>query len=124
MNEREEPGAGRQDTAGRNRQVAQAVAERELGRRRLNAATVGVAVASVAAAGAIIAVLPGSSHAATVPGTSGTTQNSNTGQSSDTGSGSSDSTSSTGDQGGLQQPSNSPQVVIGGGRVNATSGGS
>ena len=57
------------DGAARN--VMHAVAERELGRRRLKATTVTVGFASVAAAGAVAVSLPGSTHAA-VTGTNRT----------------------------------------------------
>jgi hypothetical protein len=46
-----------------SREIARAVAEREQGRRRLNAATMTVSFASVAVAGALVAVLPGTTHA-------------------------------------------------------------
>ncbi|HTU05493.1 MAG TPA: hypothetical protein VMG13_08065, partial [Trebonia sp.] len=47
------------------RQMSRAIAERERGRRRLNAATATVGFASVLAAGAVAAVLPGSTHTST-----------------------------------------------------------
>jgi hypothetical protein len=107
------PRSGRRDAPDRAaaRQVALAVAEREQGRRRLNATTVTVTCASVVAAGVVAAMLPGSSHAAvTKPG-------------SPSSAGSSDGSSSNpaGDQGGLQPPANPPQVIIGSG--GSTSGG-
>ena len=49
--------AARDHEAGR--QVARAVAEREQGRRRLNATTVTVSLASVAVAGVVAVILPG-----------------------------------------------------------------
>lgn len=131
MNDWQRADTARADAAARTRRITQAVADREQGRRRLNAATVGVAVGSVALAGVVVAVLPGSSHAATVkgsaPATSGTTQGSTSGTTQGSGSGSSsssDSTNSSGDQGSLQQPASPPQAVLGGGGANATSGGS
>ena len=55
----------------RGRDVSNAVAERERGRRRLNATTATVGFASVAAAGVVAISLPGSTHAAvTHPGKS------------------------------------------------------
>lgn len=107
------------------RQVARAVAEREQGRRKLNAATMTVTVASVAAAGVVVAVLPGTSHAATKSSSSSssstTSSSSNAGSSSDDGS--SNSSNSSSSQSGLQAPASSPQVSTGGG-ANVTSGGS
>jgi len=106
------------------RRVAQAVAEREEGRRRLNTTTATVSVASVLAAGVIAVVLPGTSHAAVTSKGSGSTS---TGSSSSSGSGSSSSdsgsssSSSSSDSGSLQAPSNSPQYSSGSGSV--TSGG-
>ncbi|HEY6497011.1 MAG TPA: hypothetical protein VIZ43_27350, partial [Trebonia sp.] len=88
------------------------------GRRRLNATTVSVSVASVAVAGVVAAILPGSTHAAATPAGS----SSGSGSSSSSGSGSSSSNSSS-DSGGLQAPANPPQVSNGGGWVSATSGG-
>ena len=111
------------------RQIARAVADREQGRRRLNAATVTVAAASVAVAGVVVAVLPGSSHAA-VQGNGGTSNSSPSTGSAGSTSGSDGSSSPSNDQNGVQapaqngfqQPANPPQVVTGGG-ANATSGG-
>ena len=60
----ERGGGGERANAQAARRVAQAVAEREEGRRRLNATTVAVSVASVLAAGAVAVILPGTSHAA------------------------------------------------------------
>src|SRR5579863_10442712 len=78
---------------GAARHVSRAVAERERGRRRLNTATAGVA--SLLAAGAVAAVLPGSTSKASTH-SSGST--SSTGASTGTGSASSGSgsTSSSG----------------------------
>jgi hypothetical protein len=63
-----------------SREIARAVAEREQGRRRLNATTMTVSFASVAVTGALIAVLPGATHATVKDsGTSpGSTPNSST----------------------------------------------
>ena len=130
--ERGRPAAARAAQAAQARRVAQAVAEREEGRRRLNTTTVAVSVASVLAAGAVAVVLPGTSHAAVTGTSSGSTSSgssssgSSSSGSSSTGSSdgsSSDSgSSSSSDQGGFQAPANSPQYSSGGGSV--TSGGS
>ena len=112
------PRSGRRDAPDRAaaRQVALAVAEREQGRRRLNATTVTVTCASVVAAGVVAAMLPGSSHAAvTKPGST------KPGSSSSAGSSDGSTSNPAGDQGGLQPPANPPQVIIGSG--GSTSGG-
>lgn len=109
-----------QEQAARNKthQIALAVAEREQGRRRLNATTVTVGLASVAVAGVVVAVLPGASHAATQSSSSSGSSSTSGSDGSSTGS-SSDSTS----QGGFQAPASAPQVVTGGGGFSSTSGG-
>jgi hypothetical protein len=133
VNSRDEQASADRSAA---RQVARAVAEREQGRRRLNATTVTVTCASVLAAGTVAAILPGSSHAAvtktsgsTSSGTSGTSGSSGSSGSATGGSseGSSDGSSSgsTGDQGTIQPPASPPQFVGGGGSFGgrSTSGG-
>jgi uncharacterized membrane protein len=123
------------ERAAQARRVAQAVAEREEGRRRLNTTTVAVSVASVLAAGAVAVVLPGTSHAAVTGKSSGSTStgssssgssssgsSSSSPGSSDGGSSADSGSSSSSDQGGFQAPANSPQYSSGGGSV--TSGGS
>ena len=112
-----------------SREIARAVAEREQGRRRLNATTMSVSFASVAVTGALIAVLPGATHATVKDsGTSGTSS-----PSSSSSAGSSvefvhrlqqlqlqqlHSNSSP----NLQTPSNPPSQSFGGGE-SSTSGG-
>jgi len=120
------------------RQVARAVAEREQGRRWLNGATATVAVSSVAAAGVIAVILPGTTHTAAKSGGSSSSStpssstpsssapassapSSDSGGSSDDGSGNSSSPSGNS---GFQAPANPPQVSTGSGSVSATSGGS
>jgi cellulose 1,4-beta-cellobiosidase len=120
------------------RQVARAVAEREQGRRRLNATTTTVSLASVALAGVVAVVLPGSSHAATSTGSksssgssasTGSTSNSGTsssgsdGSSSGSSSGSSNGSSSSSSNSGLQAPSSGVQSGGSGGGFSSTSGG-
>jgi hypothetical protein len=130
------------------RQMARAVAEREQGKRRLSATTVGVSFASVVAAGVVLAVLPGSTHssvtgnpagktAAAKASGSGTTNTSKTSKSSnsssDSGSSNSNSNSNSNssnssnsgnssNSSSLQQPVSQPVSVSGGGSVS--SGGS
>jgi hypothetical protein len=127
--------------AGRARDVSNAVAERERGRRRLNATTATVGFASVAAAGVVAVSLPGSTHAAVThpgkssasaasgSGTSNTgtsnagTSNAGTSDSGSTSSGSSSNSSnsnSSNSSGNLQAPANNPVQSSGG---QATSGG-
>jgi hypothetical protein len=117
------PGSGRRGAPDRAaaRQVALAVAEREQGRRRLNATTVTVTCASVVAAGVVAAMLPGSSHAAVTKTGSSSSAGSSGSGSTPNGSSDGSSSNSAGDQGGLQPPANPPQVVIGSG--GSTSGG-
>jgi hypothetical protein len=67
VNKRNEQARGGTDRAA-GQQVARAVAEREQGRRRLNATTTTVSLASVAVAGVVAVMLPGTSHAATSTG--------------------------------------------------------
>jgi hypothetical protein len=124
------------ERAAQARRIAQAVAEREEGRRRLNTTTVAVSVASVLAAGAVAVVLPGTSHAAVTgksssgststgsssSGSSSSGSSSSSSGSSDDGSSSDSGSSSSSDSGGFQAPANSPQYSSGGGSV--TSGGS
>ena len=108
--------------ASKAHQVAQAVADREEGRRRLNATTVSVSFASVVVAGAVVAILPGSTHAAgTSTGSNSSSSSSSSGNSGSSNSGSS-SNSSSSNQGGFQAPANPPQVS-GGGGFGSTSGG-
>jgi hypothetical protein len=109
--------------ASKARQVAQAVADREEGRRRLNTATVSVSLASVAAAGVIIAVLPGSTHAAVTPAGSNSSSGSSSSSNSGSGSSGGSNSSSSNNQGGIQAPANPPQVSNGGGGFGSTSGG-
>jgi hypothetical protein len=134
---------------GAARNVMLAVAERERGRRRLNATTVTVGFASVAAAGVVAVTLPGSTHAAvtstnnpaagtggvsggstSVTGTSSARKahaHKNTSGSASAGSrsagsaGSSNSSNSSGNSGNLQPPASTPVQSGGGGQV--TSGG-
>src|ERR1700733_13439519 len=96
---------------GAARHVSRAVAERERGRRRLNTTTATVGVASLLAAGAVAAVLPGSTSKASTH-SSGPPSNSS-------GPNSSNSSSSSSN---LQAPVNQPVQSNGGGQV--TSGGS
>ena len=119
--------------AGRARDVSNAVAERERGRRRLNATTATVGFASVAAAGVVAMALPGSTHvavthtgkssASSTAGTSNTgTSNAGSAGSGSSGSNSSDSSNSnsSNSSSNLQAPANNP-VQSSGGQV--TSGG-
>jgi len=146
MNAWDEPAGSERDRArGRRnasyaaaRQLARAVADREQGRRRLNATTMTVSFASVVAAGVVVAVLPGSTHAST----SGTSSDKGTSSSSgattptpasSSGSGSSNSSdsanssdsgnSSDSNSGSLQQPVSPPQNSGGGSGGGAVSGG-
>jgi hypothetical protein len=112
-----------------SREIARAVAEREQGRRRLNATTMSVSFASVAVTGALIAVLPGATHATVkdsgTSGTSSPSSSSSAGSSSNssTGSNSSNSNSSSSNSSpNLQTPSNPPSQSFGGGG-SSTSGG-
>jgi hypothetical protein len=117
---------------GAARQVAHAVAERERGRRRLNAATATVGFASVVAAGAVAAVLPGSTHAAaTSPGStragsssaaSGASGGGTANSGSSSSGGSQDNSNSSNSSSNLQAPASVPVQSNGGGQ--ATSGGS
>jgi hypothetical protein len=102
------------DVSNREEQVTRAVAEREQGRRRLNATTVTVSLASVAVAGVVAATLPGASHAAvvTIPGTNSSSSGTSDGSSSSSSSG-----------GGFQAPSGGVQSGGGGGGFSSTSGG-
>ena len=142
--ERDRARARRNASYAAARQMARAVADREQGRRRLNATTVGVSFASVVAAGIVVAVLPGSTHASVTGNPAGKSTSSSSGTAK-TGSSSSNSTpsssnsssdsgssnssnpsnssnsSSSGNSGTLQQPASAPQYVGGGGGV--TSGG-
>jgi hypothetical protein len=140
--ERDRARARRNASYAAARQMARAVADREQGRRRLNATTVGVSFASVVAAGIVVAVLPGSTHASVTGNPAGKSTSSSSGtaktgssssnstpSSSSSDSGSSNSSnpsnssnsSSSGNSGTLQQPASAPQYVGGGGGV--TSGG-
>src|SRR5580693_5434904 len=93
---------------GAARHLSRAVAERERGRRRLNATTATVGVASLLAAGAVAAALPGSTHKTTSSSgsTSTGTSSSGTGASSG-GSANSGSGASTGSSSNSPSPSNS-----------------
>ncbi|MGD0698771.1 MAG: hypothetical protein ABSA02_02690 [Trebonia sp.] len=124
-----------------SREIARAVAEREQGRRRLNATTMTVSFASVAVTGALIAVLPGATHAAekdsgtsshqNTSSGSGTTKssgtkssgtNSSSSSSSSSNNSSSNSSSNTSGTSNLQSPATTPiQSNSGGG--SSTSGG-
>lgn len=118
------------------RQVSYAVAERERGRRRLNATTATVGFASVVAAGAVAVVLPGSTHPTVSSHGSSPASTSTGGSSSGTSSGassrgtansgssssSSSNSNSSSSSSNLQAPANPPVQYNGGGQ--ATSGGS
>jgi hypothetical protein len=131
-----EPG---ERASGGARRIARAVAEREQGRRRLNATTVTVSAVSVLAVGGVAAILPGAAHAtSTSTGkSSSASSGSSTGSSpsgssgSSTGPGASGSSGSSDDgsgsgtsssQGSLQAPASAPQAVTGG-SGGSTSGG-
>lgn len=104
-------GAPRATWAGRGGtpDVSHAVAERERGRRRLNATTVTVSLASVAAAGAVAAGLPGSTHT-TVTDTGSSPAGSHAGSagSSSTGTAGSSSTGTAGGSGPAGSSGSSP----------------
>lgn len=135
MNSWEDRNGTRRAQAESRRSVSRAVAERERGRRRLNAATATVGFASVVAAGAVAAVLPGSTHK-TVTNSGSSSASTNTGGSSsnsgasgngtaNSGSGSGNSANSSNSSSGssnLQAPAYTPVQSNGGGQV--TSGGS
>ena len=134
---------------GAARHVSRAVAERERGRRRLNTTTATVGVASLLAAGAVAAVLPGSTSKASTHSTGSSSTStlqpwrqhghrvgelrlrlelvrlqlvdSSSGSNSSNSSGSNSSNSSSSSS-NLQAPVNQPVQSNGGGQV--TSGGS
>src|SRR5215813_10807216 len=107
--------------------MARAVAERERGRRWLTRTTAAISAASVAAAGLVAILLPGSTQASTGssqrPASSGSTGPSeDSGSSDDSGSpGNTGSSSNSSSSGTLQAPSSAP--VQSGGSPLSTSGG-
>jgi hypothetical protein len=101
------------DASATARRVAGTPAAREQGRRRLNAATATVTVASVAAVAGVIAILPGTSHASTGHSSGSSSDSANPD--------SANPDNGTSSQGGLQQPRNAPQGG-GSGPAGSTSG--
>lgn len=102
------------------------MAERERGRKRLAATTTAVSFASVAAAGVVALLLPGSTHASVSTGSAGTKSSGSShgsagSSSSSNNSNSSNNSSSSSNSGNLQAPTSAPTQSSG--TPVSTSGG-